>query len=190
MLTQDQAHLDVVFRSLFQSVEVSLVNGQRGKGFLSGVHDQNGSIKLRYYIQSDKKVYEPEKILRPGDYIRIDIRDPRKLQDISTKTFPKSSSRKSSKESENLEIGFKFENVSYNCDTEDKSKSGVSRKSQRSYLSGKTIDKGCRSDVQIEKCKSDTGIETDEFREGRRLISRDVGDSQRKGTTSFGGHCS
>ena len=125
MLTQEQAHLEILFECLFQIVEVELLNGKKLLGFLASVNDKNGDLKLRYCIDQDSNEILNERIITGNEYIRFTVTKvpDDKIPDIS----------EDSQDNGEFGIGFEIDSLQGECE-----EGGVSRKSQKSEMSSKT----------------------------------------------------
>ena len=154
MKSQSQTHLDLSFRCLTKSVRVTLSNNNIARGFFFSVDDRNGSLCLKHYFDNESNAIIQKKTLKRSEYKSFEVIQTRNRPVYASNSSTPEARSKSSESSCPLHIGFKLESRSNQ--TEDKS--GISRKSQKSYQSGKTLVKENSISSLSEKSKSQTKI--------------------------------
>ena len=126
MLSQEQVHLDIVFKCLFQLVEVQLISGKKLLGFLHSVDDKTGNLMLKYCIDQDSEDVSEERKIAFNEYIRFSVKGVREPE-VQAKS-------ELSRTSEEFRIGFEIRSESLQAELEE---GKISRKSQKSEFSEK-----------------------------------------------------
>jgi hypothetical protein len=68
---------------VFKSIKIWLRNGSQGRGLFNSVHDQDGRVKIKYFIQKGNPDIILEKDFHPNEILKIVILNPRDLDKLS-----------------------------------------------------------------------------------------------------------
>lgn len=81
-LSDKPNHIQFFFKCLFKSIRIWLKNGDQGRGFFESIHDIDGRVKIKYFIQKGNPNMILEKVFYPHEILKIVIMNPRHLSKI------------------------------------------------------------------------------------------------------------
>lgn len=82
-VSERQSYFEFFFKCVFKSIKIWLRNGSEGRGLFNSVHDQDGRVKIKYFIQKGNPDVILEKDFHPDEILKIVILNPRDLDKLA-----------------------------------------------------------------------------------------------------------